>query len=48
MALISLVAIAVVFAIGAFIHFVSNKEKARLSPGVQKLPGPKGESHLAS
>lgn len=42
MALISLLAVAVVVAIGAIIHLVSNKEKTRLPAGVQPLPGPKG------
>lgn len=42
MALVSLLAVAVVVAVSAIIHFVSSKEKARLPAGVQPLPGPKG------
>ncbi|KAL1306467.1 hypothetical protein AAFC00_005165 [Neodothiora populina] len=48
MALLSLVTVAVVFGIGALIHFVASKEKSRLPTGVQALPGPKGYPILGS
>jgi outer membrane murein-binding lipoprotein Lpp len=45
MAFISLLAFAVVVGILAVAKYIGTAKKNRLPPGIQKLPGPKGNEH---
>lgn len=46
MALISVLAVAIVFGVVALINYVAHERKMRETAGVRQLPGPKGMSFV--